>query len=199
MKILLLGDIMGPSGRNAVIENLPILIKKKKLDFVILNGENAADPGVGITKEIVKNFFKAGADVITTGNHVWDQKEIVEFIAIEKRLLRPQNLVEGTPGNGFGIYNAKNKYPYAKKKFDLAISTGCFHNLEIYDLKFALKEIQRVSKKTYIMVESYRNDKELFNLQCWALTCESFFSEQEWKWLFEEFGYNQNYEFIYFS
>ena len=97
------------------------------------------------------------------------------------------------------VYNAKNKYPYAKKKFDLAISTGCFHNLEIYDLKFALKEIQRVSKKTYIMVESYRNDKELFNLQCWALTCESFFSEQEWKWLFEEFGYNQNYEFIYFS
>lgn len=104
---------MGPSGRNAVIENLPILIKKKKLDFVIVNGENAADPGVGITKEIVKNFLDAGVDVITTGNHVWDQKEIVEFISTEKRLLRPQNLVEGTPGNGFCIYDAKNKYKIA--------------------------------------------------------------------------------------
>jgi hypothetical protein len=113
MKILLLGDIMGASGRNAVIENLPILIKKKKLDFVILNGENAADSGVGITKKIVKDFLEAGADVITTGNHVWDQKEIVEFISSEKRLLRPQNFVEGTPGNGFGIYDVKNKYKVA--------------------------------------------------------------------------------------
>ena len=109
MKILLLGDIMGPSGRKAIIENLPELIKKKEIDFVILNGENAADPGVGITKEIVEDFIKSGADVITTGNHVWDQKEVVEFISIEKRLLRPKNLIKGSPGNGHGIFNAKNK------------------------------------------------------------------------------------------
>ena len=109
MNILLLGDIMGPSGRKAITEKLPNLIKKKKLDFVILNGENAADPGVGITKKNFEEFLKAGADVITTGNHVWDQTETMEFISSEKRLLRPENLVKGSPGNGYGIFEAKNK------------------------------------------------------------------------------------------
>jgi len=109
MNILLLGDIMGPSGRKAINEQLPNLIKKKKLDFVVLNGENAADEGVGITKKIADEFFKLGADVITTGNHVWDQKETMDFISSEKRLLRPQNLVKGSPGNGFGIFISKNK------------------------------------------------------------------------------------------
>ena len=109
MNILLLGDIFGPSGRKAVIEKLPKLIKKKKIDFVILNGENAADPGVGITKKNFQEFLNAGADVVTTGNHVWDQKETIEFIVSEKRLLRPQNLLKGSPGNGFGIFESKNK------------------------------------------------------------------------------------------
>ena len=68
MNILILGDIMGPSGREAIIKKLPNLIKKKKLDFVIVNGENAADPGVGITKKNTEEFFEAGTDVITTGN-----------------------------------------------------------------------------------------------------------------------------------
>ena len=108
MNILILGDIMGPSGREAIIKKLPNLIKKKKIDFVIVNGENAADPGVGITKENTEEFFKVGTDVITTGNHVWDQKETMEFISSEKRLLRPQNLFEGSPGEGFGIFNSKN-------------------------------------------------------------------------------------------
>ena len=108
MNILILGDIMGPSGREAIIKKLPDLIKKKAIDFVIVNGENAADPGVGITKKNTEEFFKAGADVITTGNHVWAQNETMEFITSEKRLLRPQNLPEGSPGNGFGIFNSKN-------------------------------------------------------------------------------------------
>jgi hypothetical protein len=108
MNILILGDIMGPSGREAIIKKLPDLIKKKAIDFVIVNGENAADSGVGITKKNTEEFFKAGADVITTGNHVWDQNETMEFITSEKRLLRPQNLAEGSPGNGFGIFNSKN-------------------------------------------------------------------------------------------
>ena len=108
MNILILGDIMGPSGREAIIKKLPDLIKKKAIDFVIVNGENAADSGRGITKKNTEEFFKAGADVITTGNHVWDQNETMEFITSEKRLLRPQNLAEGSPGNGFGIFNSKN-------------------------------------------------------------------------------------------
>ena len=108
MNILILGDIIGPSGREAIINKLPKLIKQKKVDFVIVNGENAADSGVGITKKNTEEFFKAGADVITTGNHVWDQKETMEFITSEKRLLRPENLVKGSPGKGFGIFNSKN-------------------------------------------------------------------------------------------
>jgi len=108
MNILLLGDIMGPSGRKAVIEELPKIIKKKKIDFTIVNGENAGDLGVGITKKIFHEFLNAGADVVTTGNHVWDEKEAMEFITKEKRLLRPQNLTKGSPGNGYGIFNSKN-------------------------------------------------------------------------------------------
>ena len=108
MNILILGDIVGPSGREAIIKKLPNLIKRKKLDFVIVNGENAADSGVGITKQNTEEFFEAGADVITTGNHVWDQKETMGFITSEKRLLRPENLVQGSPGTGFGIFNSKN-------------------------------------------------------------------------------------------
>ncbi len=109
MNILLLGDIMGPSGRKAIIEKLPKIIKKKKIDFTIVNGENAGDLGVGITEKIFHDFLNAGADVVTTGNHVWDEKEAMEFITKEKRLLRPQNLTIGSPGNGYGIFNSKNK------------------------------------------------------------------------------------------
>jgi metallophosphoesterase (TIGR00282 family) len=108
MKILLLGDIMGPSGRKAIIEKLPKIIEKKEIDFVILNGENSGDLGVGITKKNFDEFLEAGADVITTGNHVWDEKETMEFISSEKRLLRPENLTKGSPGNGYVIFNAKN-------------------------------------------------------------------------------------------
>ena len=108
MNILILGDIVGPSGRKALIKKLPNLIKEKKLDFVIVNGENAADSGVGITKRNTEEFFKAGTDVITSGNHIWDEKETMEFIDSEKRLLRPENLFKGSPGTGTGIFNSKN-------------------------------------------------------------------------------------------
>ena len=108
MNILILGDIVGPSGRKVVIKELPSLIKKKNIDFVIVNGENAADEGVGITKKNAKDFFDVGINVITTGNHVWDQKETMEFISLEKRLLRPENLIKGSPGFGKGIFKLKN-------------------------------------------------------------------------------------------
>ena len=104
MKILFLGDIIGPSGCKSVTAHLPEIKKKNKLDFVIANGENAADSGVGITEKITEDLFEAGVDVITSGNHIWDQKETMEHITREKRLLRPENSIEGTPGKGFGIY-----------------------------------------------------------------------------------------------
>ena len=115
MNILVLGDVMGPSGVKAVKEKLPKIIKEKKVDFVIINGENAADSGVGISKQNLEDFFNAGTDVITSGNHIWDQKETMEFIKDEKRLLRPYNLIEGSPGEGLGIFQMKNK------KFKIAV------------------------------------------------------------------------------
>ncbi len=110
MKIFFLGDIVGRSGRLSVIKNLKSILKKKKIDFVIVNGENAADQGVGITEEISNNLLNSGVDVITTGNHVWDQKETVNYIEKEPRLLRPENLQNNSPGKGFGIYNSKNGF-----------------------------------------------------------------------------------------
>ena len=108
MKILFLGDVVGISGCSKLMNNLLSEIKSNQIDFVIVNGENAASIGVGVTEKICKDFFNCGVDVITTGNHVWDQKEIMGFIDKEDRLLRPKNLYEPAPGKGFNIYNAKN-------------------------------------------------------------------------------------------
>ena len=95
---------MGNSGCTKVLENLVPEVKKKQIDFVIINGENSAESGVGLTEDICNNFFNCGVNVITTGNHVWDQKEIMNYINKEKRLLRPYNLFEPSPGKGFEIY-----------------------------------------------------------------------------------------------
>ena len=108
MRILFLGDIVGTSGCSMLQKNLISIKKSKNIDFVIVNGENAAKSGVGITDDICKDFFNCGVDVITTGNHVWDQKETMEFIEKESRLLRPKNLFEPAPGKGFEIYQAQN-------------------------------------------------------------------------------------------
>ena len=108
MKILFLGDIVGNSGCDAVKNNLPKIIKEKKINFVVVNGENAAKEGVGITENIMKELINSGVDVITTGNHVWDQKETYEFIKKENRLLRPFNLNETSPGKGFMVYKSNN-------------------------------------------------------------------------------------------
>ena len=97
------------------------------------------------------------------------------------------------------IHSAKDPYPFQDKEFDLVISLGCFHNLRIFELENALSETQRVGKQGFVMLESYRNETELFNLQCWALTCESFFDKDEWIWLYNHFGYEGDYEFIYFK
>jgi len=109
MKILILGDVMGPSGRKAIKKNLSKIINDNEIDFTIINGENAADDGRGITKSIAEEFFLQGVDVITSGNHIWDKQETTDYINKESRLLRPANLVDDSPGNGYGIYSTKNK------------------------------------------------------------------------------------------
>ena len=107
MRLLFLGDMVGRTGREAVFERLPGLISDLRLDFVIVNGENAAG-GFGITAEIFQNTLDAGADVVTTGNHVWDQREALTFAPREERFLRPANFPQGTPGRGSGVYTAAN-------------------------------------------------------------------------------------------
>jgi len=97
------------------------------------------------------------------------------------------------------VHDAKEEYPFEDKSFDLVTSITTLHNLQGRDLKKALQEIERVGKNKYIVVESFRNEKELFNLQCWALTCASFFTPEGWNWMFDEAGYTGDYEFIYFE
>ncbi len=104
MRVLFLGDVVGVSGCSKILNNLNSEIKKHNINFVIINGENSAEPGVGITKEVCEDFFNCGVNVITTGNHVWDQKAIMNYINNEPRLLRPQNLFEPAPGKGFDVF-----------------------------------------------------------------------------------------------
>lgn len=99
MRILFIGDVFGRSGREAIEKHLPGLKEKYQPDVIIANGENAAH-GKGITDKICKEFYELGIHVITTGNHVWDQREIIPYIARDKNLLRPINYPEGTPGSG---------------------------------------------------------------------------------------------------
>ena len=108
MRILFLGDIIGPNGCRAVVHHLPEQIKKKKIDSVIVNGENCAETGMGITEKIANSLFDSGVNVITSGNHIWDQKETAIHIEKEDRLLRPYNSSQPAPGKGFRVYTLKN-------------------------------------------------------------------------------------------
>ncbi len=134
------------------------------------------------------------------------------YLLYELKKLLPNAMVKGFDISKYGIEDAKDEikndlfihraqdpYSFKDKEFDLVITITTLHNLYINELKAAVQEIERVGKNKYIAVESYRNEKELFNLQCWALTCEAFFNDKEWVWLFNEFGYKGDYEFIYFE
>ncbi len=107
MRILVLGDVVGRAGRTALKSRLVGLRERLKADFVVVNGENAAG-GFGITEATFAELRDAGADVVTTGNHVWDQREALVFIEREARLLRPANFPAGTPGRGAGLFDAAN-------------------------------------------------------------------------------------------
>jgi ubiquinone/menaquinone biosynthesis C-methylase UbiE len=97
------------------------------------------------------------------------------------------------------VHRAQDPYPFVEKFFDLVISLGTLHNLKIFELEMAFSEIERVGKSGYVMIESYRNEQELFNLECWALTIQSILDVEEWKWIFHKFGYTGDYEFIFFE
>ena len=134
------------------------------------------------------------------------------FLLYELKKLLPESFARGFDISRYALENAKEEikenlfihkaqepFPFIDREFDLVISLTTLHNLQIDKLKSALSEIERVGKSKYTVVESYKNEEELFHLECWALTCESFFRPQEWIWIFNEFGYTGDYEFIYFE
>ena len=133
------------------------------------------------------------------------------YLLYEMKKILPNLEISGFDISKYGIENAKpeikkylfrhdakDKFPFKDKSFDLVISVSSLHNLMLGDLESSILEVERVGKKSYIMVEGYRNEQELFNLQCWALTAESFFDDNEWIWVFKNSGYKGDYEFIYF-
>jgi SAM-dependent methyltransferase len=134
------------------------------------------------------------------------------FLLHELLLLEPELQVVGTDISVHGlshttdlvkphvqIHDARGEFKWQDKEFDLVISLTLLHNLRAFDLENCLREIQRIGKSHYVTSESYRTELEQFNLQCWALTCETFFDLDEWLWMFEKTGYTGDYEFIYFE
>jgi len=112
VKILFIGDIVGSPGRKAVKELLPKIQQTHKLDIIIANGENSAG-GNGITPDIAEELYASGVNVITTGDHLWDQKEVIDLLQNESRFLRPLNYPSGTPGKGSGVFKVRDLPPFA--------------------------------------------------------------------------------------
>ncbi len=159
-----------------------------------------------VAQALITNYgLKAGSRVLDVGCGKG-------FLLYETQLIEPGLELVGFDISAHGLasalpelkaslfrHRAQDPYPFGDDHFDLVISLGCLHNLRIFELQTALGEIERVGKQGYVMLESYRNEQEQFNLQCWALTCESFFDTEEWIWLYRHFGYTGDYEFIYFE
>ena len=162
--------------------------------------------------------WKPAAESLIQNYKLTNQSSVLDvgcgkaFLLYEMKLILPELRVVGFDISKHGIedsqkdikdslfiHRAQDSYPFNDNEFDLVISLGCFHNLRVFELEKALSETERVGKHGYVMLESYRNDLEQFNLQCWALTCESFFDHQEWPWIYKKFGYTGDYEFIYFT
>ena len=165
MNILILGDVFGPPGMKVVTEKLPDIINNKKIDFVIINAENSGDRGVGITKKNAEKLFEAGADVITSGNHIWGEKEVLEFIELEKRLLRPLNLITGSPGKGYGIFNSKN-------------------NKKVAVLNLMGNVFMKKSEDVFEAAKKFIKDNELKKMQILLLLiCMEKLQVKKWQWV----------------
>tara|TARA_B100000029_G_C17591422_1_gene962625 strand:- start:1212 stop:1883 length:672 start_codon:yes stop_codon:yes gene_type:complete len=159
-----------------------------------------------VAKKIIKNYKLNNSSKILDvgcgkGYLLYEIKKIlpkIKIIGFDISSYAIKNSKKEIKKNLF-VFDAKRKFPFKKKYFDLVMTFSCLHNFKMKDLSNSIKEIIRTGKKQYINVESYRNEKELFNLQCWALTAESFFDNKEWEWIFKETGYSGDYEFIYFQ
>jgi len=154
VKLLFIGDIVGQPGRNAVKELLPKLREQHKLDFIIANGENSAG-GSGITPRTAGEIFSAGVDAITSGDHLWDQKEVMELLANEKRFLRPLNYPPGTPGQGSAVFEVQSSKSKVQSPLSIAVlnvqgRTFIQPALE-HPFLLATEEIKRLRERTKII------------------------------------------------
>jgi ubiquinone/menaquinone biosynthesis C-methylase UbiE len=187
----------------------------KRYDFDYWDGDRKF--GYGGYKYI-ENRWRVVAESLIKDYKLTDDSKVLDvgcgkgFLLYEIKKILPKINLVGFDISDYALDNSKteikkflkkkkaqDKYDFDDKYFDLAISLGTLHNLKLSDLKNAIIEINRVSKNQYIMVESYRNNKELFNLQCWALTCETFLSTDQWIWFLKENNYKGDYEFIFFE
>jgi SAM-dependent methyltransferase len=197
-----------------VNDKVHCMIKAKEYEFDYWDGDRKYGYGgykydgrwKSVAEQLIKIYgLKPNAKILDVGCGK-------AHLLYELKLLLPQAELVGFDISKHGLADApegirssllrqraQDPYPWKDKSFDLVISLGCVHNLRVFELATALKEIERVGKSKYIMMESYRNEEEMFNLECWALTAESLFDEGEWVWLFEHFGYTGDYEFIFFE
>jgi len=198
-----------------VDDKVQCMLKAKEYEFDYWDGERHF--GYGGYKYMPGRWKSVAEKLIQTynlkpGSKVLDVGCGKAFLLYEMQLLMPELQLTGFDISQHGLsqrhpefqgtlfrYRAQDAYPFGDNDFDLVISLGCLHNLRIFELKTALAEIERVGKSKYVMLESYRNELEMFNLECWALTAESLFDTAEWIWLYNHFGYTGDYEFIYFE
>jgi ubiquinone/menaquinone biosynthesis C-methylase UbiE len=159
-----------------------------------------------VAKQLVETYgLKDGSKILDVGCGRG-------FLLYEFTRLLPNCTVAGIDVSGYGLDTAKEEVkghlfehaaeqplPFEDREFDLVISLNALHNLPPQDVVKALKEMERVGKEKYLVVESFRDPEELFNLQCWALTCESFFRPETWNWVYDLAGYTGDYEYIYFE
>ena len=196
-------------------EKVKCMVKAREFEYDYWDGERRF--GYGGYKYIKDRWKQVAEDLIE--NYNLDNNSSVldvgcgkAFILYEMKKILPNLKISGFDISKYGVenakeevkdflftHNAKDKFPFKDNSFDLVITLACLHNLKINDLENSIKEIQRVGKNSYIMVEGYRSELELFNLQCWALTAESFFDDDEWLWIFNKCNYSGDYEFIYFE
>ncbi len=147
VNFLFIGDIVGKAGRQIVKSLLPKLVDQYKVELVIANGENAAG-GFGITERIAEELFSYGIDVITTGNHIWDKKEAIPYIAKESRILRPINYPEGVPGTGSVLIRTRKDNLVGI----INVSGRIFMNVLDCPFRITKKEVERLKKETNIIL-----------------------------------------------
>jgi len=191
------------------------MIKAKEYGIDYWDGDRRF--GYGGYKYIPGRWAKAAQQLIDlyklkAGSRVLDVGCGKGFLLFEMMLIEPGLEIHGFDISDYGLanihpdlkanlfkYRAQDPFPYPDKYFDLVVSLGTLHNLHIFELEVAVAEIERVGSQGYIMVESFRNEHEMFNLECWALTAESIMDVAEWKWIYDRFGFTGDYEFIFFE